>query len=76
MQKWEYCIVESRFGSKKGVYLTLPNGDIETDYKKADRVGYPITCMLLNQMGMDGWEIISMTSGTYVASWTLKRPKE
>ncbi len=76
MQKWEYLVVQlngstGQFGGEK-VFARYVNEQEIRDWKKSSLHA------LLNQLGEDGWEMVSTTgytAGGSINSLFFKRPK-
>jgi hypothetical protein len=67
MQKVEYAIVTmapKAFGGTQ-VGITWPDGN-ETRFEKS-------IVVVLNEMAVEGWEVVTSAGTQYVVHWTLRR---
>jgi hypothetical protein len=64
MQRWEYCVLS--FNQEKG-YLTA--------YKKANQtVEVPDYLAAIEELGLNGWELVAVQTNNYGTAYTFKRP--
>lgn len=68
MQKYAYATVEWVWGNET-FRVNLPDGE-----EWQDRGSYNELLALLNQLGQQGWEVVTCAAAGNWLYWTLKRP--